>query len=63
MDELYEYLRRKRDGMYAEGASAVVIDTAHLFRIMQTVNFFRQIRNIVNYDEDLEKMMEGIKRD
>ena len=61
MDELYEYLSRKRDEMVKSGAKKVKIDMRHLFRIFQTVCFMKQIRSIVNYDEDLEKMLKRMK--
>lgn len=58
MDELYEYLRNRRDEMFATGSENITIDMEHLFRIFQTVCFMKQVRSIVNYEEDIEKLLE-----
>ena len=61
MDELYEYLKIKRDEMCDSRTTETTIDMEHLFRIFQTVCFLRQIRCIVNYEEDMEKMLKRMK--
>ena len=61
MDELYEYLRERRDEMFATGSENVTIDMQHLFMIFQAVCFMKQIRSIVNYEEDTEKMLKRMK--
>lgn len=61
MDEIYEYLTKKRDEMYESRATETKIDMEHLFKILQAVCFMRQIRNIVNYEEDMVKMLEQMR--
>lgn len=58
MKELYEYMKGKRDMMLLANEDSVTIDMSHFFRLYQTVCFMIQIRNIVNYDEDMEALLE-----
>ena len=60
MDELYEYMKEKIMGMDAE---AIRIDTAHAFRVFQLICFMKQIRGIINQEDEmwntLRKVTEG----
>lgn len=60
MDELYEYMKEKIMGMDAE---EIRIDTAHAFRMFQLICFMKQIRGIINQEDEmwntLRKTMEG----
>ena len=55
MKELYQYMVEQRDEIYQTGAKSVTLDTAHFFRLYQAVCYMIQIKNIVNFDEDLSK--------
>lgn len=60
MDELYEYMKEKIMGMDAE---EIRIDTVHAFRMFQLICFMKQIRGIINQEDEmwntLRKMTEG----
>lgn len=62
MKELYDYLSRKRDEMSESGKSTVEIDVTHLFKIHQMVCFMMQIRQIVNFDNDNEKLLRQLQK-
>lgn len=59
--ELYEYMKEKRAEMMERQDDGVRIDMQHFFRIYQMMCFFMQIRNIVNFDEDMAEMLKMIK--
>ena len=60
MDELYEYMKEKIMGM---DAKEIRIDTAHAFRMFQLICFMKQIRGIINQEDEmwntLRKVTEG----
>lgn len=60
MDELYEYMKEKIAKMDAE---EIRIDTAHAFRLYQLICFMKQIRGIINQEDEmwntLRKTVEG----
>ena len=61
MDELYEYMKKKIAGV--SSGEEISIDTAHAFRMFQLVCFMKQIRGIINQEDDmwnaLRKTVEG----
>lgn len=61
MDELYEYMKEKIAGINA--GNGIIIDTAHALRVFQMVCFMKQIRGIINQEDEmwnaLRKAMEG----
>ena len=59
MNDLYDYMIEKRKELYQGEGQTVEIDMEHFFRIYQVVCFMKQIKNIVNFDEDLEQMQKG----
>jgi chromosome condensin MukBEF ATPase and DNA-binding subunit MukB len=61
MKELYDYLSHKRDEMSESGKSTVEIDVKHLFKIHQMVCFMMQIKSIVNFDDDSEKLLRQLR--
>jgi hypothetical protein len=61
MRELYNYLSLKRDEMSDTGKSTVEIEMKYLFKLHQVVCFMMQIRNIVNFDDDSERLLYEIK--
>ena len=61
MRELYEYMKEKRTEMMENQEDGVRIDMRHFFRMYQALCFLMQIRNIVNYDEDMAEMLKMIK--
>lgn len=62
MNELYEYLKEKISAMYAEGRTEISVDMAHAFRIYHLICDMKQIRNIINQEEDMQKMLSEIKK-
>ena len=61
MNELYEYLSAARDEMYKAGKNSVEIDQEHLFHLHRVVCYMLQIRNIITFDDDIERMVRKIK--
>jgi hypothetical protein len=61
VDELYEYMKEKIARV--RSGEEVSIDTAHAFRMFQLVCFMKQIRGIINQEDDmwnaLRKTVEG----
>lgn len=61
VDDLYEYMKEKIARVRA--GEEVIIDTAHAFRMFQLVCFMKQIRGIINQEDDmwnaLRKNVEG----
>ena len=53
MDELYEYLKWKLDVMRKDGSNKVVIDSEHALRLFHTVCYMKQIRMIVEFQDDV----------
>ena len=62
MSELYEYLKNLISEMYADGKTEIVIDMAHAFRIYHLICDMKQIRNIISQEEDMQKMLNEIKK-
>ena len=52
MDELYEYMKEKLESMRRQGDGRVEIDMDHAFRLFHTVCYMKQIRGIVEFQED-----------
>lgn len=52
MDELYDYMREKLDKMYEHGADNVAIDMNHAFRLYHMVCYMKQIRGIIEFQDD-----------
>ena len=63
MNELYEYLSSVRDQMYASGKKTVEIDMDHLFWLHRVVCYMLQIKNIINFDDDIAMMVKQIRSD
>ena len=61
MDELYEYLRDKLAKMQEYDEKVIEIDTSHAFRLYQLVCFMKQIRGIINQEDDLWNEFRKIK--
>lgn len=61
VDELYEYMKEKIAGV--SSGEEISIDTAHAFRMFQLVCFMKQIRGIINQEDEmwnaLRKTVEG----
>ena len=53
MDELYEYLKDKLAKMHEHGADSVAIDVNHAFRLFHTVCYMKQIRGIIEFQDDM----------
>lgn len=62
MNELYEYLKEKISEMYTDGKTGIEVDMAHAFRIYHLICDMKQIRNIINQEEDMQKMLSEIKK-
>lgn len=60
MDELYEYLK---DLIKAgqEPGTVVFVDRNHLYRLFQLVCFMKQIRGIINEEDDMWNKLRKIK--
>lgn len=62
MDELYEYMNLKLAEMYQYGRGDIHIDTTHAFLIYHLICYMKQIKSIVNQEDDmwntLKKIME-----
>ena len=61
MNELYEYLNELREQAYKSASKTVTIDIEHYFRLFQLVCYMMQIRNIVNYDDNVSEMLKLMK--
>ena len=57
MDELYEYLKDKVEN----GGDSINIDLSHAFRLYQLICFMKQIRGIVNNEDDMWNNFRRIK--
>ena len=55
VDELYEYMKEKITGVSA--GEEISIDTAHAFRMLQLVCFMKQIRGIINQEDEMWNML------
>ena len=53
MDELYEYLKEKLAKMQEHGADSVAIDMHHAFRLYHTICYMKQIRGIIEFQDDM----------
>ena len=62
MKELYDYLSLKRDEMFEAGENTVEIDVKHLFKIHQMVCFMLQIKGIVNFDDESERLLRQLQK-
>ena len=62
MDELYEYMNWKLAEMYQNGRGDIHIDMTHAFLIYHLICYMKQIKAIVNQEDDmwntLKKIME-----
>ena len=63
MDELYEYLKNELARMQANAGTGIVIDTSHAFRLYQLVCFMKQIRAVVNQEDDMWNTLRKIKEE
>ena len=52
MDELYEYLKGKLDFMRECAEDKVMIDMDHAFRLYHTVCYMKQIRGIIEFQDE-----------
>ena len=53
MDELYEYMKEKLESMRRHGEDRVEIDMDHAFRLFHMVCYMKQIRGIIEFQDDL----------
>lgn len=53
MDELYEYLKGRIEVMRACRSDRATIDMDHLFRLFHTVCYMKQIRGIIEFQDDI----------
>ena len=64
MDELYEYMRESLEDMRKSGDDVVTIDMNHAFRLYHTVCYMKQIRGIIEFQDDAcENGKHGRKKD
>lgn len=61
MDELYEYMKEKLESMRRQGEDRVEIDMDHAFRLFHTVCYMKQIRGIIEFQDDM--CADGRKQD
>ena len=55
MDELYGYLKEKLEQMRKQGKSQVEIDMDHAFRLFHMVCYMKQIRGIIEFQDEQSK--------
>lgn len=58
MEELYSYMKVKIAEMYECGGSTVAIDVYHAFRIYHLICRMKQIKGIINQDDDMLKTLQ-----
>ena len=63
MDELYEYMKERIEWMISRDDTVVAIDTSHAFRLYQMVCFMKQIRGIINNENDMWYTLRKIKEE
>ena len=63
MDELYEYLKDKIKEINGEGTFGLFIDTAHAFRLFHLVCFMKQIRGVINQEDDMWNTLRKLKEE
>jgi uncharacterized protein (UPF0262 family) len=52
MDEPYEYMKERLEQMRERGEDKVKIDMEHAFRLFHTVCYMKQIRGIIDFQEE-----------
>ena len=55
MDELYEYMKEKLELMRSQGDFKMNIDMEHAFRLFHTVCYMKQIRGIIEFQDEQSK--------
>ena len=55
MDELYGYLKEKLEQMRKQKDSEIWIDMDHAFRLFHTVCYMKQIRGIIEFQDEQSK--------
>ena len=60
MDELYGYLTRVMNEMYAKHKTTAEIDMEHLFKTFRVVCHMMQIKDIANFDDKDARIMARI---
>ena len=53
MEELYEYIKGKLDEMYKSQESRITIDMNHAFRLYHNICYMKQIKSIIQFQEDI----------
>ena len=53
MEELYEYIKGKLDEMYKSQESTITIDMNHAFRLYHNICYMKQIKSIIQFQEDI----------
>ena len=63
MDELYEYMSQKLAEMYESAIGSIYIDSTHAFRIYHLICNMKQIRGIINQEDDMWNQLRKLKEE